>query len=92
MKLPRRLSLAIALLLLAFVLIPKPTPHTAAASHPPTSSTFVDVPASYFAYIYIETAYALGIIRGVDATHFAPSSPIRRDEMAQIVYKGVTTT
>lgn len=66
-----------------------------AASYPrltPTAGpTFVDVPESYFAYLYIETAYAHGIIRGVDATHFAPGRSIRRDEMASIVYKGVTT-
>ncbi len=66
-----------------------------AAGYPritPTSGpTFVDVPASYFAYTYIETAYAHGIIRGTDATHFQPARNIRRDEMAQIVFKAVTT-
>ena len=66
-----------------------------AAGYPritPTSGpTFVDVPPSYFAYTYIETGYAHGIIRGTDATHFQPARNIRRDEMAQIVYKAVTT-
>ncbi len=58
---------------------------------PTTGATFVDVTSTYFAYIYIETAYAHGIINGVDSTHFAPGRSIRRDEMAQIVFKGMTT-
>jgi S-layer homology domain len=58
---------------------------------PSGGPTFVDVPASYFAYGYIETAYQHGIIRGIDATHFQPDRIIRRDEMAQIVYKGYIT-
>ncbi len=60
-------------------------------STPSGGPTFVDVPASYFAYGYIETAYQHGIIRGIDATHFQPDRIIRRDEMAQIVYKGYVT-
>lgn len=51
----------------------------------PTTPTFVDVPTSYFAYLYIETAYAHGIIRGVDATHFYPNRTLRRDELCQII-------
>ena len=58
---------------------------------PSGGPTFVDVPASYFAYGYIETAYQHGIIRGIDASHFQPDRIIRRDEMAQIVYKGYIT-
>ncbi len=57
----------------------------------PGTPTFVDVPPNNFAYQYIETAAAHGIVRGVDATHFAPNLDVRRDEMAQIVYQGVTT-
>ncbi len=60
-------------------------------STPSGGPTFVDVPASYFAYSYIETAYTHGIIRGIDASHFQPDRIIRRDEMAQIVYKGYIT-
>ena len=56
---------------------------------PPTPS-FADVPASYFAYSYIETAHSNGIINGSDATHFAPNLPIRRDEMCQIVYRATS--
>ncbi len=57
---------------------------------PTGGSTFVDVPPSYYAYAYIETAYTHNIIRGVDSTHFQPDRNIRRDEMAQIVYTAVT--
>lgn len=60
-----------------------------AANYPlttPASPSFVDVPANYFAYAYIETAHAQGVAQGIDATHFAPDRLIRRDEMAQIVY------
>lgn len=57
----------------------------------PTIPTFVDVPSSYFAYTYIETAYAYHLVHGVDASHFAPAIAIRRDEMAEVVYKAITT-
>lgn len=57
---------------------------------PTGGPTFVDVPADHWAYIYIETAYAQGYIRGVDATHFQPNRNIRRDELCQVVYKGIT--
>ncbi len=56
---------------------------------PPTPS-FSDVPTSYFVYAFIETAHAQGVINGYADHTFRPNNPIRRDEMAQIVYKGVT--
>lgn len=57
---------------------------------PTSGPTFVDVPPSYFAYNYIETAVAHRVVHGTDATHFAPARVIRRDEMCQIVFKGIT--
>jgi S-layer homology domain len=58
--------------------------------NPPTPS-FDDVPLTNFAYAYIETAYRKGVVHGTDATHFEPGRNIRRDEMAQIIYAGMTT-
>ena len=52
----------------------------------PPTPTFVDVPPSYFAYAFIETAHAHGIIQGRDSTHFAPNAIIRRDETCAIIY------
>ncbi len=57
----------------------------------PQQQTFSDVPTDYFAYHYIEIAYVNHIITGTDATHFAPALPIRRDEMAGIVYAAFNT-
>ncbi len=57
----------------------------------PPNPSFVDVPSNNFAYQYIEIAYSKGVVHGIDATHFAPNRNIRRDEMAQIIYAGVTT-
>ena len=57
----------------------------------PPNPDFVDVPTDNFAYQYIETAYSKGVVHGIDATHFAPNRNIRRDEMAQIIYAGITT-
>ncbi len=59
------------------------------ARYTPTTPTFSDVPPNNFAYSYIETAYARGLIRGVDPTHFQPNRAVRRDEMCQMVYKAI---
>ncbi len=42
-------------------------------------------------YVSIETAHQKGVINGYPDHTFRPNNNIRRDEMAQIVYKGVTT-
>jgi S-layer homology domain len=57
----------------------------------PGTQTFSDVPPSNVFYIAIETAHAKGVINGYPDGTFRPNNNIRRDEMAQIVYKGVTT-
>jgi S-layer homology domain len=57
----------------------------------PGTQTFTDVPPSNVFYIAIETAHAHGVINGYPDQTFRPNNSIRRDEMAQIVYKGVTS-
>ncbi len=52
----------------------------------PSTPTFVDVPATYFAYAFIETAHAHGLIQGRNSNHFAPNAIIRRDETCAIIY------
>ncbi len=53
--------------------------------------TFSDVPPGSVFFVSIETAHEKGVINGYPDGTFRPNNPIRRDEMAQIVYKGVTT-
>jgi len=53
--------------------------------------TFSDVPANNIFFAFIETAHNKGVINGYPDGTFRPNNNIRRDEMAQIVYKGVTT-
>ncbi len=65
-----------------------------AANYPaftPTTPTFSDVLPNNVFYTSIETAHHKGIINGYNDNTFRPNNNIRRDEMAQIVYKGVTT-
>ncbi len=50
---------------------------------------FVDVPASYWAYSYVETAFAHDVVRGTDGTHFEPNRNVRRDELAKMLYLGI---
>ncbi len=59
----------------------------------PTSGqpSFTDVPPSNVFFVSIETAHYKGVINGYSDGTFRPNNNIRRDEMAQIVYKGVTT-
>ncbi len=52
---------------------------------------FSDVPPSNIFYTSIETAYNKGVVTGYPDGSFHPNNPIRRDEMAQIVYMGITS-
>jgi Protein of unknown function (DUF2961)/S-layer homology domain len=56
---------------------------------PVVGYTFVDVPPNYWAFLYIETAYARQIIVGVDIDHFAPTRAVRRDELCKILRNGI---
>jgi len=58
---------------------------------PTNGQTFSDVPPTNVFYASIETAAHKGVIAGYPDGTFHPNNDIRRDEMAQIVYKGVTT-
>ncbi len=58
---------------------------------PTTGQTFSDVPPQSIFYAFVETAHQKGVINGYPDGSFRPNNSIRRDEMAQIVYKGVTT-
>ncbi|PZS02647.1 MAG: hypothetical protein DLM69_03875 [Candidatus Chloroheliales bacterium] len=55
------------------------------------TQTFSDVPPTNVFFVSIETAHYKGVINGYPDGTFRPNNNIRRDEMAQIVYKGVTT-
>ena len=58
---------------------------------PTSGPTFSDVPPSNVFYVSIETAANKGVVSGYSDHTFRPNNNIRRDEIAQIVYKGVTT-
>ncbi len=63
------------------------------ALYTPTGGTptFSDVPPSNVFFVSIETAHNKGIINGYPGGIFLPNQAIQRDQMCQIVYKGVTT-
>ncbi len=54
----------------------------------PATPSFLDVPASFFAYAQIETAYSLGIVGGLNG-NFRPNAPIRRDELSRVLDLGI---
>ncbi len=53
--------------------------------------TFTDVPPQSVFFVSIETAHAHGVINGYPDGSFRPNNNVRRDEMAQIVFKGLTS-
>ncbi len=57
----------------------------------PAQPSFVDVPPGSLFYGVIETAHHYGIINGYSDSTFRPNNNIQRDQMCQIVFKGVTT-
>jgi hypothetical protein len=52
---------------------------------PPTPS-FSDVPADFWGYSYIETAYAHGIITGYSDGTFRPNNGVTRAQVAKLIY------
>ena len=50
-------------------------------------SAFADVPKDSWYYDYVSTAYALGIIKGIDETHFGAGLAISRADMTVILYQ-----
>ncbi len=57
----------------------------------PGGQTFTDVSPTNIFYRAIETAHAKGVINGYPDNTFRPNDNVRRDAMAQIVYKGTIT-
>ena len=61
----------------------------------PTTPDFVDVPSSYFAYVYIESGFHAGILSGFDpatcTSHgvgnpcYLPNQPITRGQLTKLV-------
>lgn len=52
----------------------------------PSSPTFGDVPSSYWAYGYIETAAAHGVISGYADGSFRPGQVVTRGQVAKMVF------
>lgn len=52
-----------------------------------TTSSFSDVPTDAWYFNYVETAYNLGIINGVDDGVFAPNANITRQDMCVMVVR-----
>lgn len=57
---------------------------------PGSGQTFSDVPPQSAFFVFVETAYQQGLINGYPDHSFRPNNPVRRDEMAQIVYTALT--
>ena len=51
--------------------------------------SFADVPRSQSFYSKIETLLHTGITGGCDATHYCPTSPVNRGQMAIFIAKGI---
>lgn len=52
-----------------------------------TSVPFVDVSTDAYYYDALLWAYKLGIVYGVDSTHFAPDKPVTRGEFVAFLYR-----
>ncbi len=68
---------------------------------PSSGQDFVDVPPSYFAYVFIESGFHYGILSGFDpagcASHganypcYLPNIPITRGQLTKLVVSAVAT-
>lgn len=52
-----------------------------------SESYFTDVPAHAYYTKYVEWAYQNGIVNGVGNQKFAPDAPIKREEVAAMIYR-----
>lgn len=50
-----------------------------------SESYFADVPADHWAAAAINTACVLGIVKGIDETHFAPEAPLAIEEAVKML-------
>ena len=51
----------------------------------PPTPTFTDVPFTYWAFAYVETAFAHGIVVGLPDGQFHPDQPVTRAQLAKMV-------
>jgi len=54
----------------------------------PATPTFSDVPADFWAYSYVETAAAHGVITGYPDATFHPDSGVTRAQVAKMIFLG----
>lgn len=54
-----------------------------------TDTTFSDVPATHWAYTWIEAIYQAGLTSGYPDGTFRPANPVTRAEMAVFIKKGI---
>jgi hypothetical protein len=50
---------------------------------------FLDVPTSYWAFLFVETLADTGITRGCDAKNYCPGAPVTRAQMAVFLERGI---
>lgn len=55
--------------------------------YPTIDSGFADVKSGQYYTKFVAYAAALGIVTGVDATHFAPNDPITREQMCAMIVR-----
>ncbi len=53
--------------------------------------TYTDVPPTNPFYLFVETAHYKGVVNGFPDGSFKPNQSVQRDQMCQIVYKGIIT-
>ena len=58
----------------------------------PAKPRFTDVPASYWAYAFIDRFATLGITTGCDGTEFCPNRGVTRAEMAAFLIRALAQT
>ncbi len=55
----------------------------------PSNPSFTDVPPSYWAYAYVETAVSWRVISGYGDGRFGPDDPSTRAQLSRIIYKSM---
>lgn len=59
------------------------------APYTPGAPTFADVPASHWAYKYVQTVVRLGLMTCKDAKHFAPNGTLSYGEVVTSLFKAL---
>ncbi|MGF7032930.1 hypothetical protein J2T17_003853 [Paenibacillus mucilaginosus] len=55
----------------------------------PETPTFKDIPKDHWAYAYVETAVAKGLVNGTTDTTFSPTDNVTREQMATIFVRAL---